>query len=223
MNTNYDTGKAVSLSSFETLSTPVLSDAMDELGIACTIPGLTAQRFHQPTVAGFAMTAKFVVAERDESAYRFGGGVGRPLEKVLQEMARGDMVVMDLGGTQTASSWGGLASRLASMKGVKGTVVNGTCRDVAEIRGIGYPVWAVGAFPRRSRNEFAFGSMRQEVVIGGVVISPGDVVVADASGVVCVPRGRAGEVLKLAMQIQETEWELLSQIERGDVVNWDQV
>lgn len=223
MSVNNKTDRIISLSSFEELSTPILSDTMDELGIACALPGIGPQRFDQPTVAGYAMTAQFVLSEGDESAYRFGGGVGRPLEKVLQQMARGDMVVMDLGGTQTASSWGGLASRLASMKGVRGTIVNGTCRDVAEIRGIGYPIWAVGAFPRRSRNDFAFGSVREEIVIGCVPICPGDIMVADASGVVCVPRARANEVLKLATEIQGTERKLLSQIEQDNVVNWDEV
>ena len=133
------------------------------------------------------------------------------------------MVVMDLDGATNASAWGGLASRLAQRRGVRGTIMWGTCRDLEEIRAIGYPVWAVGVCPRRSRNDFAFGSINEPITINGVAIAPGDYVVADGSGAVCVPRARADETLGLLERIEAQE-RLLEEQVRDDVVeSWDQV
>ena len=92
---------------------------------------------------GFALPVRLEPKSNDPSAYRFGGGVGKPLEQVLQTMKDGDVVVMDLGGSDRAAAWGGLASRIAQRRGVRGTVMWGSCRDVEEIRAIGYPVWSV--------------------------------------------------------------------------------
>jgi regulator of RNase E activity RraA len=166
---------------------------------------------------------KFVRKSHDPEAYRFGGGVGKPLEIVLKTMKAGDVVVMDLDGATDASAWGGLASRLAQRRGVRGTIMWGTCRDLEEIRAIGYPVWAVGVCPRRSRNDFAFGSINEPITIAGVAIAPGDYVVADESGAVCVPRARAEETLGLLVRIEAQE-RLLEEQVRDDVVkSWDQV
>lgn len=211
------------LVAFEQLPTSALCDAMDELGLPSALPGLIAQRRPQGTVVGRAMTARFAPIDGDPAAYRFGGGVGRPLEQVLKTMRRGDFVVMDLGGTQTASAWGGLASRIAMARGTRGTIVYGTCRDIDEIESLGYPVWALGTFPRRSRNEFSFGSIQEPVDIGPVRVCPGDIIVADGTGVVCVPLSRFREVLPLAQQIATDEQQMTARIDADEVVDWDAV
>ena len=139
------------------------------------------------------------------------------------ELKAGDFVVMDLDGATNASAWGGLASRLAQRRGVRGTILWGTCRDLEEIRAVGYPVWAVGVCPRRSRNEFAFGSINEDITINGVVIAPGDYVVADESGAVCVPRARGAEVVALVDRIEAQERLLEQQVRDDAVTTWDEV
>ena len=203
--------------------TSAISDALDELGIAGALSGIAAQREGLGRVCGRALTVRFVRKSADPEAYRFGGGVGKPLERVLKAMRAGDMVVMDLDGATNASAWGGLASRLAQRRGVRGTILWGTCRDLEEIRAVGYPVWAVGVCPRRSRNEFTFGSINEAITVAGVTIHAGDFVVADESGAVCVPQDRAVETLELVARIEVQE-RLLEQQVRDDVVaTWDQV
>jgi len=130
---------------------------------------------------------------------------------------------MDLDGARDASAWGGLASRLAQRRGVRGTVMWGSIRDLEEIRAIGYPVWAVGVCPRRSRNDFSFGSINQPLEINGVVIAPRDFIVGDESGIVCVPQARAAEVLALAEKVEKQEQALVAQVRDDRVANWDQV
>jgi regulator of RNase E activity RraA len=204
-------------------STSVVSDALDELGMHCVLPEIRAQRIGQPRIAGVALPVWFKPKSHDPDAYRFGGGVGKPLEQVLRTMQDGDVVVMDLGGTDRASAWGGLASRLAQRRGVRGTVMWGSCRDVDEIRAIGYPVWAAHVSPRRSRNDFTFGSINEPITIGGVSIAPKDFVLADENGVLCVPRARIREVLELAERIAEQELRLEAQVINDAVTSWDEI
>jgi 4-hydroxy-4-methyl-2-oxoglutarate aldolase len=216
-------GAAALVATFAGLSTSVLSDALDEAGIRGVLGGLRAQLPDQGRVAGLAYPVRFARKSGDPAAYRFCGGVGRPLEQVLRTMQAGQMVVFDLDGAQDAACWGGLASRLALRRGVAGTVVWGACRDVDEIRELRYPVWSAATCPRRSRNDFTFGAMGEPVDIAGVTVAPGDVVVGDATGLVCVPAARAAEVLALARQIAASEAEMEAQIASGTVVDWDKV
>ena len=106
---------------------------------------------------------------------------------------------------------------------MRGTILWGTCRDLEEIRAVGYPVWAVGVCPRRSRNEFAFGSINQAITIGGIVIGPGDYVVADESGAVCVPHARGEEIVALVERIEAQERVLEQQVRDDAVSSWDEV
>ena len=56
---------------------------------------------------------------------------------------------------------GGLASKLAPKKGFLGKVIDGTYRDIEEIRKCGYPVWTKSVCPRRSRKDFTFGTINE--------------------------------------------------------------
>jgi regulator of RNase E activity RraA len=203
--------------------TSCLSDAMDELGIYGVLNGVTAVRTDQARVVGRALPVQFKRKSGDPDAWRFGGGVGKPLEQVLQGMSAGQIIIMDLGGTMEAASWGGLASRLAQLRGVRGTVVWGACRDVDEIRASGYPVWSAAYCPRRSRNEFTFGSFNEALQIGQVKICPNDIIVADSSGVVCIPEGRAHDILELAEKIERQEALLEDQVMNNRVQSWDEI
>lgn len=203
--------------------TSVVSDALDELGILGVLTGVQAQREGQGRIAGYALPVHLQPKSGDPAAYRFGGGVGKPLEQVLQTMKDGDVVLMDIGGSDRAAAWGGLASRIAQRRGVRGTIVWGSCRDVDEIRAIGYPVWAAATCPRRSRNEFTFGSINEPVTIGGVTVAPRDLILADESGVVAIPRARIGEVLDLCERIAAQEETLEAQILNDALASWDAV
>jgi len=211
------------MSQLSQYSTSIVSDALDELAVLGVLPGIEARRVGQGRVVGRALPVRLQPKSNDPSAYRFGGGVGKPLEQVLQTMQDGDIVVMDLGGSNRAAAWGGLASRIAQRRGVRGTIMWGACRDVDEIRAIGYPVWSVAVCPRRSRNEFTFGAINEPITIQGVTIAPRDFIVADESGVVCVPQGRFDEVIALCARIADQERVLEAQVLNGSLESWDEV
>jgi 4-hydroxy-4-methyl-2-oxoglutarate aldolase len=203
--------------------TSMISDALDEIGINGAISGIAAQRYDQGRIVGRALPVKFKKKSGDPKAWRFGGGVGKPLEQVLKTMSAGHIVVMDLDGVINATAWGGLASKLAQRKGVLGTVMHGTCRDLEEIRECGYPVWAKGVCPRRSRNDFTFGSIDAPIKITDVNIMKNDLIIADQSGVVCVPEKNIKKILELLEKISQQEKILEDQVLNDVVQNWDDI
>ena len=203
--------------------TSMISDALDELGINGAISGLYPQIYNQKRIVGRALPVKFKKKSLDPEAWRFGGGVGKPLEQVLKNMSSGQIVVMDLDGTINATAWGGLASKLAQKKGVIGTIMHGTCRDLEEIRECGYPIWAIGVCPRRSRNDFTFGSINEPIKITDVLIKQNDIIIADQSGVVCVPEKNIEKILELLKKISHQESILEDQVLRNVVQNWDDI
>ena len=203
--------------------TSLISDALDELNINGAISGVFPQRYDQGRIAGRAFPVKFNRKSSDPEAWRFGGGVGKPLEQVLKTMSTGKVIVMDLDGALNATAWGGLASKLAQKKGVLGTIMHGTCRDVEEIRECGYPVWAKGVCPRRSRNDFTFGTINEPIEVTGVKIKKNDIIVADQSGVVCIPEEIIEETLNLLKKISKQEEILEDQVLKNDVQDWDEL
>ena len=210
-------------SQFLKFPTSMISDALDEIGINGAISGISAQRYDQGRIVGRALPVKFEKKSGDPKAWRFGGGVGKPLEQVLKTMSAGHVVVMDLDGVINATAWGGLASKLAQKKGVLGTIMHGTCRDLEEIRDCGYPVWAKGVCPRRSRNDFTFGSINEPIKITDVNIAQNDIIIADLSGVVCVPEKNIEKILELLKKISHQESILEDQVLRSVVQNWDDI
>ena len=203
--------------------TSMISDALDELDINGAISGVFPQRYDQGRISGRALPVKFNKKSSDPEAWRFGGGVGKPLEQVLKTMSAGKIIIMDLDGAINATAWGGLASKLAQKKGVLGTIMHGTCRDVEEIRECGYPVWAKGICPRRSRNDFTFGTINEPIVITGVNIKKNDIIVADQSGVVCIPKELITKTLNLLKKISKQEEILEDQVLKNDVQDWDKL
>lgn len=217
------------LDRFGALSTPVVSDALDELGIHGVISACSSQITSRASetggaTAGYALPVRFEPIANDPQAYRFGGGVGRPLEQVLKTMQKDDLVVFDLAGSHRAACWGGLASRLAMQRGVRGVVIWGCVRDVQEVEELHFPVWSVGRTPRRSRNDFTFGSLGERIEVDGIQVESGDIVVGDATGVLVVPSARGSEVIDLAERIEASEEGMLEQIRAEDAaISWDQV
>ena len=204
------------LERLQRLPTPVISDALDDAGVNGALPLVQPLSRRQKRVAGYARTARFDRLDEVPGNVRPGGGVGGPLEAVLKSMQPDDFVVIDLGGATTAASWGGLACRIAQQRGVRGTVINGGCRDAAEIVDFGYGVWSVTVTPRRSRNEFALGELGATLKLGAVVVAQGDIIIADDSGVVCVPAALGEKIASRCEQILRFEEQLTEAIARRD-------
>jgi regulator of RNase E activity RraA len=175
------------------LYTAVISDALDQLGYWNQVmreylrPVTSACRF-----AGWARTIAYVdVYHVPEDPY------GREIDAVDSILA-GEVVVISTGGSKRNAPWGELLSTAARARGARGAVVDGLVRDVKKIEELGFPVFAAGMKPVDSKGRGIVIDFNVPVECAGVLVHPGDLVVADFDGIVVVPAGVVDEVLHLA-------------------------
>jgi regulator of RNase E activity RraA len=127
----------------------------------------------------------------------------------------GDVIVIDNGGRPDTSCWGGLLALAAKTKGISGVIIDGACRDVDESRDVGFPVFARGAVPMTARGRVIQEAYNQEIEFAGVQVHSGDLVIADGSGVVIIPRSKEEEVVREAEAVAATEARMAEGIRQG--------
>ena len=110
---------------------------------------------------------------------------------------------------------GGLMATAASARGMAGVLLDGGLRDLAEIRALGLPVFSRSIVPSSSVSRWASVARDIPVTCGGVVIMPGDYIVAGEDGVVRIPAARAAEVLKRAQEIDVREGSMVPDIKKN--------
>jgi len=146
--------------------------------------------------------------------------------KAIDICQPGDIVVIDSHGSVNTAFWGENMTMSAINRGVVAAVIDGACRDIEEIRKIGFPVICKGVVPNVGAVA-GYGDVNVSIQCAGVAVSPGDIVVIDGNGVVVVPRSEAAEILKKAQQLLQTEHVLQEKIKAGatigELVNIDKV
>lgn len=189
-----------------------VSDALDSLGFRGVVEGIVPL-WPAGRISGTVRTVALrpVVAGEPPAATHLGA-------TAIDTAAPGDVIVVANGGRVGSGAWGGLLSAAAARNGVAGVIVDGACRDVDEAAGVGFAVFARAATPVSARGRSVEETTDAPVEIGGVPVASGDLVVADASGVVFIARGSADEVLDAAERIVERERSMLAQLSAGAAV-----
>jgi 4-hydroxy-4-methyl-2-oxoglutarate aldolase len=116
----------------------------------------------------------------------------------------GDVIVVDGKGDQTCALMGTIMMNQCRAAGIAGVILDAAVRDSFEIREMGYPVFSVGTNPN-GPTKFVPGRINHPICAGGIAISPGDLIVADADGVVVVEREKAAAMLPLAASKEADE------------------
>lgn len=180
---------------FASSDTPAVSDALDKLGIPGQAFNIIPLTNYSKVTVGPAFTVRYVPASIPP------GSVG----DFIDEVAVGDVVVIDNGGRTDCTVWGDIMTQYAGIRGIAGTVIDGVCRDVNRAVNDEYPIFTAGRWMRTGKDRVQVGGVNEAIGIGKVHVQPRDIVVADANGVVIVPRNRAREVAELAAKIGKTE------------------
>jgi regulator of RNase E activity RraA len=190
---------------FEGLDTPGVSDAMDKLGLPGQCLGVAPLDNYRKVIVGPAFTVQYVSASVPP------GTVG----DFIEDVAPGDVVVIDNGGRTDCTVWGDIMTQYAGTRQIAATVIDGVCRDVNKALGDDYPIFSKGRFMRTGKDRVQVQSVNQPVSIGTARVCARDIVVADANGVVVVPRARAAEVAACARQIESVEADIRALISQG--------
>lgn len=134
----------------------------------------------------------------------------------IEQATAGDVIVVV---PTTDSAYGFIGELMATqmqVRGVRAYVTSGGVRDTAELREMGFPVWTAHVSAEGTVKDTA-GSVNVPVILGGVVVNPGDVVVADDDGVTIVPRERAGEALEASRARTAKEAANRAKYESGEI------
>src|SRR5665647_384260 len=167
--------------------TPIIADAMD---------GRNTLSCLRPILSRCAIVGAVVTVKTDPTDW---GTVVSAIEAALQR----DVLFIDSSGSNVAV-WGGITSRAAQQRGVAGTIVYGSCRDIPTIETLQYPVWAKGITARAGR-PLNRGKVNVPINIGGLVVKPGDLTKADVHGVVIIPSNEVASVAKSVKEILSRE------------------
>jgi 4-hydroxy-4-methyl-2-oxoglutarate aldolase len=128
---------------------------------------------------------------------------------LIDEAPKGSVICISIaGGDSEVAVWGGLMTAGAFANGHAGAILDGGVRDIPEIRrDYDFPVFARSVSPGTTLGRYKTVASQVPVDIGGVIVHPGDLIVADIDGVVVVPKDKAAEVLAMARDIDDRELE----------------
>ena len=138
--------------------------------------------------------------------------------KAIEIASPGDVIVIENRGYTTVASWGDLISMIAKALGLGGVVTDGGVRDIEGIRRVGFPVFARDWYSPLGAFKDGPGEVNVPIACGGVAVLPGDVVVADANGVVVVPKADAEAVGRKAIEIAEGEKHKIRAMGEGKLI-----
>lgn len=184
------------------VSTANISDAMHRKG---AMSGITP-RSGKAKMAGPAVTVRSLA-----------GDWAKPVE-AIDVAGPGEVLVIDNEGSTVVATWGELATLSAENRGLSGVVIDGAVRDVDDLKDIPLPVFARAVVPCAGEPK-GFGEINAEISCGGQLVRPGDWIAADESGVVVIPRERALEIARRALEVRKSEERIREEIRRGSTLS----
>jgi regulator of RNase E activity RraA len=158
--------------------------------------------------AGFALTVK-LKKEENKDPHALDG-----MLSAIDQGGPNSVYVMVVEDGVDIAGMGGLMGTAMQARDFSGAVIDGGVRDTAYLRKIGFPVFALGEVPSTSVGHYRFDGSNVPVTCDGVLVNPGDIVVADSDGVAIVPRAKAVEVLATAQDMDFKEHSMYAYIEK---------
>lgn len=162
--------------------------------------------------AKFAGPAVTVLLKKEE--HKDGTAAVQGMMDAIDAAPAGSVYVMVLENGLDYGAVGGLMSSAMKARGLAGAVVDGSIRDVPQIRKLQFPVFSRGVAPATTINHYRLAGVNIPVTCDGVRVNPRDIMVGDEDGVAVVPRAHAAEVLKRAQDLDFTEHSMYPFIEK---------
>lgn len=188
------------------LSTTV-SDVLDGYGIDGAIPSSYIHPIIPGSkIVGPAVTVRNIpVRKTPTKGYLDHDFIAMSTRDVYYMGEPGDVLVSDFGGNLAVSNMGGQSCTVGKSCGFAGNIVNGCCRDISSIREMKYPVFSCGTTQITGKFRIECVELNGPITLCGKLVTPGDLMVADDSGVCIVPYELAEKVIDEVEKIAASE------------------
>ncbi len=196
------------IAGFWEIHTSTIANAIDDLGVGGIIIGLRA------VVPGTKAVGPAVTVRERTGARGTFGVEDFKVGHVIDGAAAGDVIVIDNGGNPV-STWGGMASYAAKVKGIAGLLVDGGVRDWEEQQEFGFPLFSRHVVPTSGKTRIKVEAIGEPITIEGVLIRPGDLIVADGTGVAVIPIERAEEMLEMTRRYAADDDQAMKELAAG--------
>ncbi|OPY36443.1 MAG: Bifunctional enzyme Fae/Hps [Methanoregula sp. PtaU1.Bin051] len=195
-----------------------LDDQILEILSKVSAPNATDAMHRKGAMEGIVSICGDVrVAGKAVTVQTFAGDWAKPVEAIDVAKPGEVLVINNDGGTHVAP-WGELATLSCMKRGIAGVIIDGAVRDVDDIKKMKFPLYAKAVCPNAGEPK-GFGEINAEIKCGGQYVRPGDWIIADESGVVVIPRERAYEVARRALEVRKNEERIREEIRRGSTLS----
>jgi regulator of RNase E activity RraA len=199
---------AALLDGFRHVEVASVSDALEQISGHKMYMSHRMRPIFSTKFAGFAITV-LLKKESNKDPNALAGMLA-----AIDQGAANSVYVMVVEDGIDIAGMGGLMGTAMHARNFSGAVIDGGVRDVAYLNKIGFSVYALGIVPSTSITHYRFAGANVPVVCDGVSVNAGDIVAADADGVVVVPRASAAQALKLAQELDYKEHSMYAVIEK---------
>ncbi len=194
---------------FEKLYTGAVNDVMREMCLPHqALPAEIIPLRDEMVVCGEAFTIR-------SCADPTLGGELEHRVKMLDKIQPHHVCIWNANGDDGASHWGGVMTRASMRRGCRGAIIDGGIRDTKDILAQGFNIWYRYRTSTGALSNTKMISFQTPIVVGGVIIKPGDLILADIDGALVIPRKIAEAVLQRAEQIEQNEGEIKEWVDAG--------
>lgn len=198
------------------VSTATLTTQLMDRGLRHTfLAGPRPLRPSLPRMVGEAFTLRYIPAREDLDVLSVFTDYDHPQRRAIERAPSGSVLVIDARGRAEAASLGHILATRFAKRGGAGIVTDGSVRDLAGFERLDLPTFAAASSPTTNLVQHHATDLQVPIGCGEVAVYPGDVIVGDLDGVVCVPRHLAEEVARDAVEQERLEDFVLERIEEG--------
>lgn len=200
------------------LDTNTVSDALDFLNLPGATDGLMPL-WSGPAIVGRATTIQLGKKQDDKPTTHLIAPVIDAINSGVNNDYGNKSVLVIAGGVSGVSCWGDILANAAVTKGVRGSIIDGYCRDIAGSEAVNYPVYGKGITMISARNRIVQVSAGKPVEMAGTTVHSGDYVIADRCGTVFIPAVNTIQVIALAEKIQGRQEGMVAEVRSGRAVS----
>jgi len=204
------------LAKLKTVSIPTISQILRRRGVGNAFLSGVAPRTPLQSLVGRAFTARALPTRQDVAATQ--AGAASLHRRAFETIRPGDVLVIDARGDVGARVTGDILATRLKYRGAAGLVTDGAIGDLAAMQAVGLPVYSRGLTPVSFGELHVMADLNVPIACAGVLVMPGDILVADPEGVMAIPQAIAAEVAQAGLEAERKDAFSRGKVEAGHVL-----